>query len=171
MELFLSFDSCRCNVNSPLTTLTHVCIPTFPWSCTGVFCPLQVPVQHERAGQHTVAKRSHADGGTATNLAQHSSRTENCFSYTTRFLVYFELLKWMNRRHASGSNLNAFSALTRQAPRLRKTRFRTCTTSGLEDAWRTCSPPQAWPSLRQIEPSEGRRSASCIRCSRRRSSR
>ena len=28
-----------------------------------------------------------------TNLAQHSSSTENCFSYTTRFLVYFELLK------------------------------------------------------------------------------
>ena len=51
--------------------------------------------------------------GTAANLAQHSSRTENCFSYTTRFLVYFELLKWMNRRQASGSNLNAFSALSR----------------------------------------------------------
>ncbi len=51
--------------------------------------------------------------GTAANLAQHSRRTENCFSYTTRFLVYFELLKWMNRRQASGSNLNAFSALSR----------------------------------------------------------
>ena len=60
----------------------------------------------------------HGQGTGRSHLAQHRSSTENCFSYTTRFRVYFPLLKWMNRRHASGSNLNAFSALrAERAPR------------------------------------------------------